>query len=180
MSVTDNTPGATDLGECPSETSSSLTLLQGAPAFTKHLQNILQLAHRQVCIFSYGLDNNLFACQATCRLLSQLARRHRQTEVLILIKSTSALIGRYHGLVELQQRLPSKIHLRQLSVEQDVDPRSYVIVDGRQLLLQHDDREFDGFCDTDAAPLAKTLLEEFRGLWERHSKDIVELRRLSL
>ena len=167
-------------GETPSEVSASLTLLHGIEAFSRHLQQILANGARRVHILATRLDPLLFSCEEVCDLLSAIARRHRQAEIFILVRDTRDLAGSGHKLIELHRRLPSKVHLRKITTENDADNRAFVIVDGAQLLYQHSDGDFEGFCDTQAGPEAQALLEEFRELWSRQSEDIKDVRQLSL
>lgn len=166
--------------ETPSAHCDTLTLLQGPAVFAKYLQQMLASGRRYVDILSAQLDPQLFAHPDVCDQLSRLAREHRHAEIRILVKETSALLGKRHALIALQQRLTSKIKIRQLKVAPQNESQGYVIVDQRQLLLQHHDGEFDGFCNTDTAPQAKALLEEFNALWQRQADEIAELRPLSL
>ncbi|GAB3107308.1 hypothetical protein G8770_06940 [Aestuariicella hydrocarbonica] len=166
--------------EIPSENCETLTLLQGPEAFAKHLQQMLTQGRRHVEILTQQLDPLLFANADVCAALSGLARAHRQAEVRILIKDPKPLFGRHHPLLALQKRLTSKVNIRRLTTPPHSEHQGYVIVDQRQLLLQHQEGEFQGFCNTDAAPEAKSLLEEFNTLWLRHAEEIVELRPLSL
>lgn len=167
-------------GETPSAVSDSLTLLDGPAAFEKHLQLILGEGGRQVHILSKNLDPALFSTESTCDLISRIARSHRQAEIFILVREAQDLVGIHHRLVALHQRLSSKIHLRRSLLEADPENKAYVIVDGRQLLFQHNDGDYEGFCNTDAGPESKALLEEFRGLWDRQSDEIKDLRPLML
>lgn len=166
--------------EFSSEHCDTLTLLHGPAAFIKHLHNMLASGRRYVDILSGQLDPRLFADAQVCEQLSRFAREHRYAEIRILIKDPSALLGKRHGLVVLQGRLSSKIKIRHLKAAPENDNQGYVIVDQRQLLLQHHEGEFDGFCNTDAAPRAKSLLEEFNLLWQRQADEIAELRPLAL
>ncbi|WP_439136279.1 hypothetical protein [Pseudomaricurvus sp.] len=170
----------TSAREIPSEVCDSLTLLHGPEAFAKHLQQMLASGRRYVDILSQQLDHSLFANRAVCDALSALVRAHRQAEVRILVKDPKPLFGKHHALLALQKRLTSKIKIRQLKIEPQNENQGFVIVDQRQLLLQHHDGEFDGFSNTNAAPEAKALLEEFTLLWQRQSAEIAELRPLSL
>lgn len=166
--------------EIPSEHCDTLTLLHGPSAFARHLQQMLTSGRRYVEILSAQLDPALFAAPEVCTQLSRLAREHRFAEIRVLVRDPSALLGKRHGLVALQSRLTSKIKIRHLKVAPQNDSQGYVIVDQRQLLLQHHEGEFDGFCNTDTAPQAKALLEEFNVLWQRQAEEIAELRTLSL
>ncbi|MBU3070488.1 hypothetical protein KOI40_11690 [Aestuariicella sp. G3-2] len=166
--------------EIPSQSCDTLTLLHGPEAFAKYLHRMLAGGRRYVDILSQQLDPILFADSEVCSALSALVRAHRQAEVRILVKDPKPLFGRHHALLALQKRLTSKIKIRKLNIQPQNENQGYVIVDQRQLLLQHHDGEFDGFSNTDAAPESKALLEEFNLLWQLQSSEIAELRPLSL
>ena len=170
----------TGVGETPSEVSDSLTLLRGREAFSRHLQQILSSGRRQVHILTTRLDPLLFASNAVCDLLSAVARRHRLAEVFILVRDSRDLAGSGHRLIDLHRRVPSKVHLRHSLLENDTDTKAFVIVDGTQLLYQHNDVDFEGFCDTEAGPQARSLLEEFKEIWSRQSEEIKDVKQLSL
>lgn len=173
-------PDSLSAREIPSESCESLTLLHGPEAFSKHLQQMLAGGRRYVDILTQQLDPLLFANADVCDALSALARTHRQAEIRILIKDPKPLLGKHHALLALQKRLTSKIKIRRLKIQPQNEHQGYVIVDQRQVLLQHHDGEFDGFCNTNAAPEAKAFLEEFTLLWQRQTVEIAELRPLSL
>ncbi len=158
----------------------SLTPLHGPTAFEKQLQSLLSRAQRSVEILTSHLDPQLFSSSEASHLLSRLARRHRQTQVRILIKDPKPLFGRNHSLINLQQRLPSKILLRQLRLSPRNDNMGYVMADGKLLLFQHKEGLFEGYSNTNAAAQCKQLLEEFDELWQRQSVEVVELRQLML
>lgn len=169
-----------DARETVSESCETLTLIHGPQIFVKYLKKILTGSHRRLHILTKNLDPILFSDDEVCSLISQLARRHPQVEIRIMVKETQALNTQHHKLVTLYQRLPSKIEMRKLLVQPDNENQEYVIVDGRQVLLQHEASHYDGFCNTDDAPQAKSLLEEFNQLWLSQTAEIKELRPLSL
>lgn len=188
MTSTDtDTPRLDDASSAPgsgreihSEHSDTLTLLRGPAAFARHLQQMLASGRRFVEILSAQLDPQLFADPEVCAELSRLAREHRHAEIRIMVREPAALLGKRHALVALQRRLTSKIKIRHLKAAAEDEARGYVIVDRRQLLLQHRDGDYDGFCNTDAAPKANALLTEFNQLWQQQAEEIPELRPLSL
>ncbi|NIB41183.1 hypothetical protein HBA55_16385 [Pseudomaricurvus alkylphenolicus] len=166
--------------ETPSEVCPTLFLLHGPETFRSRLESLLNSAERSLDILSEHLDPHLFSNEAICSAISALARRHRLAEIRVMVKNPRQLVGYNHQLVRLQQRLPSRIQLRHLTTAPQDNDRCYVIADGRQLLLQHKDGDYEGFYNSDAAPEAQALLEEYHELWDRQTIDIPELRRLSL
>ncbi len=166
--------------ERPSETCDTLTLLHGSEAFRKHLLACLSSGHRQLDILTNDLDPQLYDHELICKSISALARNHPKALVRILIKQPKLATQSRHRLIELHKRLSSKIHCRRARTEPKDEARSYIVIDGKQVILQHSDGDYDGFSNTEAKPEARALLEEFNWLWERQSDVIVELRTLSL
>lgn len=167
-------------GEQASDVCDSLTLLNGPKAFVKHLINNLNATSRKVDILTQSLDRLLYGEETVCSAISKIARAHPQAHIRILIKDTRPAIEQHHRLIALQQRLTSKITIRQLKISPENESRGYVVCDSRSILLQHNDGEYDGFCNTNARPEAQALLEEFDLLWERQSNAIEELKDLRL
>lgn len=166
--------------ERPSETCDTLTLLHSLEAFRKHLLKNLRQGRRQLDILTRELDPRLYNDELICESISNLARNHPKASIRLLIKNPKSVIQSRHRLIELHKRLSSKIQCRMTNTEPKDEARAYAIIDGTQVLLQHSDGDYDGFCNTDAKPEARALLEEFNWLWERQSNVIDELRTLSL
>ncbi len=166
--------------ERKSDNCETLTLLSGVTAFSKHLQLCAEQTLRTIDILSEDLDKQLFSNDRICDMFSKVARAHRQSRVRILVKKPLQLVQSYHQLVTLQQKLSSKIEIRALNGAPENHNRCYVIFDACSLLLQHEDGQYDGFCNTQAKLEARALLEEYELLWGRHSNAIEELRSLRL
>ena len=169
-----------ETGEQASEVCDSLTLLRGPQAFIKHLTSNLKATSRKVDILTRDLDRLLYSDEDVCSAISQVARAHPQAHIRVLIKDPRPAMDQHHRLIALQQRLTSKITMRQLKVSPENESRGYAVCDAKRILLQHSDGEYDGFCNTDARPEAQALLEEFDLLWDRQSNVIEELKDLRL
>lgn len=169
-----------ETSEQPSSVCDSLTLLRGPSAFTKHLCSNLAETSRKVDILTLDLDRLLYGDESVCNAISKVARGHAQSHIRILVKNPRPALENHHRLIALQQRLTSKIEIRQLAITPENESRGYSVCDNRSILLQHNDGEYDGFCNTDARPEAQALLEEFDQLWDRQSNVIEELKDLRL
>lgn len=167
-------------GERASESCETLTLLSGVTAFSKHLLLCAKQTRRSIDILSADIDRQLFSSDRICSALSEVARAQRQSRIRILIKNPSSLVQSHHKLAALQQKLSSKIEIKALNIEPENSDRGYLIFDACSLLLQHEDGQYEGFCNTEAKLEARALLEEYEWLWGRHSNDIEELRVLRL
>ncbi|MYM62211.1 hypothetical protein [Pseudomaricurvus sp. HS19] len=169
-----------ELRATPSESCDTLTLLQGPATFVHYACENLRAGHREVSIFSTSLNKALYGDEDFCSALSALARGHRLAEIRILVLDTEPLLSGRHPLLRLQQRLSSKVKIRQATLQPEHQQRGYMIVDRSSVLLQHDDGQFDGFCNTEARAEAASLLDEFREMWERQSTEISDLRTFTL
>ena len=168
-----------NLRATPSASCDTLTLLQGAETFVHYACECLREGRRDVTILSTSLPKALYGNDEFCAALSALARSHRQADIRILVLDPEPLVSGHHPLRRLQQRLPSKMNIRQAAMQGEHPQRGYMIVDRSCLLLQHDDGQFDGFCNSEARAEAASLLEEFNELWSRQSCEIAELRTLT-
>lgn len=155
-------------------------IIEGIDAFSEHLAQAISTGRRTLDILTAQVDPLLFGRRDICELISALARSNRHAEVRILVKDVKPTLANHHPLIALHQKLISKIAIRQLMVNPNNQHQAYIVIDQKQLLLQHHDGEYVGFYDSQAAPQAQALLEEFNELWRRQSSDILELRNLSL
>jgi hypothetical protein len=162
-----------------SPASPALFLLDGLEDFKTQAIKLAAQARRRIVIFSRDLDAQVFAQAELVNALSTLARTHRQCEVFILLKKNTQKLDTSHALLRLSQRLSSKIHVRELTLEPDNTDMSYMLVDTTCVLYQNDDRNYKGFANYEAAPEVKRLLETFNYLWE-YGEPIAELQVLHL
>jgi hypothetical protein len=157
-----------------------LTTLEGLTDFAKHLDKLVGTAKKELSVLTHNLPAALFARSEVVSAISALVRRHKLCHIRILITEPRDLNHHNHALIQLQQRLPSKIVCRQLNSEIIPPKHSFVIGDQNTLLLQHERDVFAGSVNFDAGPQAQKLLEEFNQLWERQSADILDLKQLSI
>jgi len=160
--------------------SSELVVLKGINDFTLQLEKLIEATQKELSLLTHTLPTNLFAKGETVDSISSLVRRHKLCNVRILVTEPRDLIHQNHALLQLQQRLPSKILCRKLSTEVIPPKHSFVIGDQNKLLLQHERDLLNGFSDLNAGPEAQKLLEEFNHLWDRQSTDIPDLKQLSI
>lgn len=156
------------------------TTLDGLADFAKHLDKLVGTAKKELSVLTHTLPATLFARSEVVRAISSLVRRHKLCHIRVLITEVHDLSHNNHALIQLQQRLPSKIVCRQLNSEVTPPKHSFVIGDQNTLLLQHERGVYAGSVNLNAGPQAQKLLEEFNQLWERQSTDIPELKQLSI
>lgn len=166
--------------EFPSSVDENLLLLDDLEAFSKYAEIIVSRSRRHLAILSDTLDFPLYDNAVIENLVSTLARSDRNAEVRILVKDIRPLIERNHQLLQLARRLPSKVKLRRLDIEPENNDRAYLIGDTNLLLYRHDEREYVGFANFNAAPEVAKIMDDFNYLWQRHSVDDPELRCFTL
>lgn len=154
-----------------SQSSEHLYLLDGCSDLQEHALKLATSGRRQLKILSTYLDPQLYDNSDFADALSQLARRHRSSEIQILVKDIKPLIERGHCLVRLAQRLPSKVQIRRLSQQADNDVEAFMLVDGDGLLYKHDDNLFKGFANYQAGPEVKNFKQTFERLWQISESD---------
>lgn len=138
-------------------------------------------ACRSVDIFSHQLTPVLYEDRELVAGISALARRHRRTQVRILVRDTRPLVGKERALVALTRRLPSHITLRAYSVDGPADPdMGFFCVDQKDLVYFANESTYHGFFRPDARAESKGVLEEFNDLWRYHSRVDPNLRVLNL
>lgn len=134
---------------------------------------------RQLRLFSQFLEPEWFDRPELAEALSALARRHRFTEIRLLIIDSRPLVGRGHSLLNLSRRLPTSIQLKRAQVEPRELKELMLIADDRGV-LRWDMREPErAWADFNNLPMARDSAAQFDELWYR-AVDDPELRTLHI
>ena len=152
-----------------------LTELNG---FVTHMQHVTKVAIRTIDILSNHLAKEIFDDAQFVETLSQLARRSPNSAVRILLRDSQPLQGISHGLVNLSQRISSRVTIRTLAEQPQNPDKAYLISDRKRLVYFNDESTLVGFANYSAAAEAMHELDEFDNLWERHSSADPNLARL--
>ncbi len=124
-----------------------------------------QQARRRVDIFSDSLAPELYGSDELQAALSQLARRHRESGVRLLVRDDRPLRETRHPLVELYRRLSSAVQLRVLSDSQrDQRQDLFVLADQRALLVFPAGGQ--AWCTDKLPPAAREYDLQFEQLWQ--------------
>ncbi|MFL0808934.1 MAG: GNAT family N-acetyltransferase [Agarilytica sp.] len=157
----------------------SVIRLQNAAEFSHHATQMATAASREVTIFSSALSDTVFN-KALAEALSRLARKHKQTRIRILVQNSKELIGSHHPFILLAQRLPSSINIHHLKDAPTSYQTGFIVADRSQLVFFNDEANLEGFACYRARPESEKQIELFEQLWQFHSVEDPELRRLSL
>ena len=143
------------------------------------LCNLIAAGQQTLRLFSDELEPEIYDDTRLMDHFSALARRHRDSVVKVLIKSSRLLIKRRHHILLLQRRLPSLIQIRRLTHAPESHVENYAVVDAQGIYF--DPRDDDKVCFANPAdrPFARQLTLKFDELWQVSSAD-PELRALPL
>ncbi len=143
------------------------------------MNSLVGQARQRVLVFDMTLYHEFYGQPDFCELISQVARRHRQSDVRLLIMDDKPLVQRRHRLVELMRRLPSSIELRLLNDTTVAEKEPFMLVDRQGVLYRHQFGGADGFANFADDGRVKRLEQRFTQMWN-HSQPSLELRQLSL
>jgi predicted GNAT family N-acyltransferase len=148
-----------------------------------HMITLLDTLAGQACqrlwLYDRLLDHDIYDRHQFRELLSALARRHRLSEIRLLIHDDKPLIKRRHQIVELMRRLPSRIELRLVNPDYPVTDQPFMLVDREGVLYRHDFYKPEGFASFANGGRVKLLGETFVRMWEAGRRSL-ELRDLPL
>ena len=151
--------------------------LQDAEAFALALIDLCRNSRREVCLFSNHLERELYHREDVVEALSAFARRSPYARVRILIRDSDPMLQRHHRLLELIQRLPSRIELKKLQPTVDTPDTEFAVGDDARSLLREDREQWLGvYCPTDRVRCQR-LREAFEQDWPLAVRD-ASLRQL--
>jgi len=136
-------------------------------------------ASQRLWIYDQALDHDLYSRDTLRELISELARRHRLSDVRILIHDDKPLIKRRHQIVDLMKRVPSRMALRLVNDDYPVADHPFMLTDREGVLYRHSFSKPEGFANFADSGRVKLLGETFQRLWDAGSRSL-ELRDLAL
>jgi hypothetical protein len=155
--------------EIVSQTDPKLIIIDALADFQKHAQQVIEKSKREILLLSTNLDPELFDQNVYADMLVDFVRRDRNSTVKILVKDIRPLIESGHCLLNLARRVSSKVEIRKLLKEPEDENHAFLMGDRKFLLYKHDDKNYQGFVNYNAAPESRSLADEFVYLWEQHS-----------
>ena len=136
-------------------------------------------ARQRLWLYDRVLDHDLYDRLRFRELISGLARRHRLSDVRLLIHDDKPLVQRRHQIVELMRRLPSRIELRLVNEDYPVDDQPFLLADREGVVYRHDFYKPEGFATFANSGQVKLLAESFQRMWDA-GRSSLELRELPL
>lgn len=143
------------------------------------MDSMVGQAGQRLWLYDRVLDHDLYDRHRFRELVSGLARRHRLSEIRLLIHDDQPLIKRRHQLVELMRRLPSRIELRLINRDYPHEDQPFMLADRQGVVLRHDFTQPSGFAGFADSGRVKLLSENFQRMWGA-GRSSLELRELPL
>ncbi len=154
-------------------------LVEGREAFLATATAMVSEARREVVIFSYELDRNIFGSEEFLEAARKFTLQHAHARMRVLVNAAGRTARNSNRLVELGRRLTTFIEFRDLPEQYSEIREEYLIADGRRLLHLLD-REHRTARDYAATPhVARLKLKDFEPLWQE-SPPAQELRDLGM
>lgn len=154
-------------------------LFDQEPSLIGLMDSIVGQARQRIWLYDRVLDHDLYDRPRFRELLSALARRHRLSEIRILIHDDQPLVKRRHRLVELMRRLPSHLSIRLVNDQLPVEDQPFLLADRDGLVYRHDFDNPEGFAKFADRGRVKQLGDAFQRMWDG-GRNSLELRQLPL
>ena len=136
-------------------------------------------ARRRILILSRDLDHTLFDNEAFQQAASDLARRSPQAHVHILVHDAQRAIKNGHRLVDLAQRLSSRVEIRRTAEEFVRSNEAFLVVDESGYLRRPVADRYEASASFCAPKEVRELAKFFTEVWQQSHAE-PQLRRLHL
>jgi predicted GNAT family N-acyltransferase len=143
------------------------------------MDSIVGQAGQRLWLYDRMLDHDLYDRPRFRELVSGLARRHRLSEIRLLIHDDQPLIKRRHQLIELMRRLPSRIELKLVNKGYPNDDQPFILADREGVVCRHGFARPSGFAGFADSGRVRVLSENFQRMWDA-GRTSLELRQLPL
>lgn len=154
-------------------------LFDSERTMTDLMDSVAGQARQRLWLYDRLLDHDLYDRLRFRELISALARRHRLSEVRLLIHDDKPLVKRRHQIVELMRRLPSRIELRLVNDDYPLEDQPFMLADREGVVFRHDFYKPEGFAKFADSGRVKLLAESFQRMWDA-GRTSLELRELPL
>ncbi len=148
---------------------------QNKDAITK----LLYSAQDQIIIISRYLDPTIFNNENIAEAATQLVRRTRHASIRILVHDTAQMIKNGHRLLDISQRISSKIEIRTICNDYSQFNQSLLVADNVGYIYNLKSDLYDAEVNFNDADKSKELTETFTNIWELSAQDTA-IRRLCI
>ncbi len=158
----------------------SVEVLNGQGDCLDAVERLLATAERDIALFTQQLEPLLYNHAGVCDAISRTARENRHARVRIIALSTRSAAAQGHCLIDLAQRLSSKIQIRSPATpELQLFGESWLIIDDHSMLRLNNPERWEGSLILNDRRVAREQLESFDKAWENSEPDM-QTRRLNI
>ncbi|MDS1309805.1 MULTISPECIES: GNAT family N-acetyltransferase [Marinobacter] len=154
-------------------------LFESESGLLELMDSVVGQTSQRLWLYDRILDHELYDRGRFRELVSDLARRHRLSEIRLLIHDDQPLIKRRHQLVELMRRLPSRIDLRLINSDYPYEDQPFLLADREGVVYRHDFIRPSGFASFADSGRVRLLSENFQRMWNA-GRSSLELRELPI
>lgn len=146
----------------------------------RFVDELMVHARHKVWIYTRDLDRLLYDREAFLAALRRIALSGRGAEIQILVHDAADAVRDGHRLLHLAAKLPTYIHLRKVSAEEDRQyPSAFLLTDTGGFYTRPIGSRYDGDGHSAAPGMQAGMRYYFGQVWQRSEAD-PELRRLSV
>ena len=140
---------------------------------------LLSAAQNQISIISRQLDATIFSKQDFIENASEFIRRTKTSNIRILVHDTEPIVKNNHRILNLSQRVSSKIEIRTICDDYAQFNQSYLIADSIGYIHNIKSDLYDAEVNFNDIDKSKELMETFKTIWELSQQE-AEVRRLCI
>jgi hypothetical protein len=154
--------------------------ISGLEELRRHSCRMAQSCRRLLRIYAHGLNAEIYNQVCFVEAVRQLAIRHTNTRIMLLVADTGELARGGSRLVQLAQDMPSSLEIRKRAEEFNSDQRSYLLADECGYILRNLWNDLNNVrLDYNSPYKVRNLGDDFLRAWEQSEPDPA-LRRLSI
>lgn len=141
------------------------------------LLNMITKGIRTLNVYTRYFDGKLYDRHEFMQAIRQLATRHPQSRVRILLRDIEPVVKHSHRILELSRHLSSSMEIRVIHKDYAEYNETFFVVDERAVLQRKLADRYEGIANFNDPRLAQCLMHHFNEVWE-HSQVPADARRL--
>jgi len=136
--------------------------------------SLVKQAHYSIDIFTQDLDAEIYNNNEFEQSIINLAKRHPNTCIRILVQDSRKAVQNGHCLIKLVQNLTSSVFIHNPSAEYKDEPYAFVVVDKLGFLhrVSAADRNYKASVNFMSPRRAGKLSKLFNEVWEHSTADV--------
>lgn len=140
--------------------------LQGAEALREAAVELVAAARRSVHICSRDLDRALYDNEPFLDALTRFLTSHPRAFARILVRDADPAVRDGHRLIDLAQRLSSRLAIREPGPQHRDYNAAFLVTDGRGVLYRELGDRFEAVVSDSDRPRARQLISYHDEAWE--------------